>query len=201
MPNVPPQALQYQHPSGERHIKSVDATTGNATMVDCPGQENEVRVLPPTLPPSPAPNFLARPRADGVDRACRTARTGTRSSTCRSRTTSGRTLRASRSAARRAPRLRREPRQWHGMVTPRACATLGGRRDDNSMASDCAISMGWVIYLGGIGRASGRRFWGRRRICACVYSDYHLPKSNVGMGTLGLDSRRSGVMGGQSTVH
>ena len=45
VPNVPPHALQFQHPSGELHIKSVDNSTGDATMEDCPGQENEVRAF------------------------------------------------------------------------------------------------------------------------------------------------------------
>ena len=44
VPNVPPHALEFQHPAGELHIKSVDAATTNATMLDCPGQENDVRI-------------------------------------------------------------------------------------------------------------------------------------------------------------
>ena len=42
VPNVPPHALSFQHPSGELHIKTVSDSTGNATMLDCPGQENDV---------------------------------------------------------------------------------------------------------------------------------------------------------------
>ncbi|KAI0941021.1 hypothetical protein AcV7_003241 [Taiwanofungus camphoratus] len=41
VPRVPPQFLSYQHPSGEAHITAVDSSTGDATMVQCPGQENE----------------------------------------------------------------------------------------------------------------------------------------------------------------
>ncbi|OJT14911.1 hypothetical protein TRAPUB_8534 [Trametes pubescens] len=41
VPNVPPHALDFEHPSGEVHITSVDDTTGNATMVACSGQENQ----------------------------------------------------------------------------------------------------------------------------------------------------------------
>ena len=44
VPNVPPHFLDFQHPSGELHIKSVDAATTNATILDCPGQENDVRI-------------------------------------------------------------------------------------------------------------------------------------------------------------
>lgn len=41
VPSVPPRFLDYVHPSGEIHIKSVD-TSGDATdIVACPGQENE----------------------------------------------------------------------------------------------------------------------------------------------------------------
>lgn len=42
VPNVPPHVLDFQHPAGELHITSVDATSGAATMVDCPGSENQV---------------------------------------------------------------------------------------------------------------------------------------------------------------
>ncbi|EIW63608.1 alpha/beta-hydrolase [Trametes versicolor FP-101664 SS1] len=45
VPNVPPHALDFEHPSGEVHITSVDDTTGNATMVACSGQENQVSTL------------------------------------------------------------------------------------------------------------------------------------------------------------
>lgn len=41
MPTVPPQFLSFVHPAGEAHITTVSASTGNATMVQCPGQENE----------------------------------------------------------------------------------------------------------------------------------------------------------------
>jgi len=41
VPTVPPEFLSYQHPAGEAHITSVDSSTGNATMVQCPGQEND----------------------------------------------------------------------------------------------------------------------------------------------------------------
>ena len=42
VPNVPPHFLDFQHPSGELHIQSVDDASGQATMVACPGQENQV---------------------------------------------------------------------------------------------------------------------------------------------------------------
>lgn len=45
VPNVPPHALEFEHPSGEVHITAVDDTTGNATMVACSGQENQVSAL------------------------------------------------------------------------------------------------------------------------------------------------------------
>ncbi|CDO69232.1 hypothetical protein BN946_scf185042.g134 [Trametes cinnabarina] len=41
VPAVPPHALDFQHPQGEIHITAVDKNTGNATMVACPGQENQ----------------------------------------------------------------------------------------------------------------------------------------------------------------
>lgn len=41
VPTVPPQFLSFVHPAGEAHITTVSASTGNATMVQCPGQENE----------------------------------------------------------------------------------------------------------------------------------------------------------------
>ncbi|KAI0746036.1 alpha/beta-hydrolase [Earliella scabrosa] len=41
VPNVPPHFLDFQHPSGELHIQSVDDASGQATMVACPGQENQ----------------------------------------------------------------------------------------------------------------------------------------------------------------
>ncbi|KIM90144.1 hypothetical protein PILCRDRAFT_811875 [Piloderma croceum F 1598] len=42
VPTVPPRFLKFQHSQGEIHIKSVDASTGNATsVVSCPGQEND----------------------------------------------------------------------------------------------------------------------------------------------------------------
>ena len=43
MPDVPPRLLSFQHPEGELHIASVDSSGNNATMVACPGQENDVR--------------------------------------------------------------------------------------------------------------------------------------------------------------
>ncbi|OSD07114.1 alpha/beta-hydrolase [Trametes coccinea BRFM310] len=45
VPTVPPHALEFEHPQGEIHITSVDAKTGNATMVACPGQENQLSQL------------------------------------------------------------------------------------------------------------------------------------------------------------
>ena len=42
VPNVPPHFLDFQHPPGELHIDSVDDSTGDAQIVTCPGQENEV---------------------------------------------------------------------------------------------------------------------------------------------------------------
>ncbi|KAI0630116.1 alpha/beta-hydrolase [Trametes polyzona] len=41
VPNVPPHSLEFEHPSGEVHITAVDSKSGDATMVDCPGQENQ----------------------------------------------------------------------------------------------------------------------------------------------------------------
>ncbi|KAH9951043.1 alpha/beta-hydrolase [Amylocystis lapponica] len=41
VPRVPPQDLNFQHPSGEAHITAVDSGSGDATMLQCPGQENE----------------------------------------------------------------------------------------------------------------------------------------------------------------
>ena len=41
VPQVPPQILDFQHPSNEVHITAVDATGKVATASRCPGQENE----------------------------------------------------------------------------------------------------------------------------------------------------------------
>ncbi|KAI0355721.1 alpha/beta-hydrolase [Trametes cingulata] len=41
VPTVPPHALNFEHPSGEIHITAVNNGTGDATMVACPGQENQ----------------------------------------------------------------------------------------------------------------------------------------------------------------
>lgn len=41
VPLVPPEFIGYVHPSGEVHIVSTDAASGNATeTVACPGREN-----------------------------------------------------------------------------------------------------------------------------------------------------------------
>ncbi|KAI0642876.1 alpha/beta-hydrolase [Trametes meyenii] len=40
VPRVPPQFLEFQHPSNEIHITSVDASGKIATALRCPGQEN-----------------------------------------------------------------------------------------------------------------------------------------------------------------
>ncbi|OSD03904.1 alpha/beta-hydrolase [Trametes coccinea BRFM310] len=40
VPRVPPQSLQFQHPSNEIHITSVDSAGNIATAESCPGQEN-----------------------------------------------------------------------------------------------------------------------------------------------------------------
>ncbi|KAI0769615.1 alpha/beta-hydrolase [Trametes elegans] len=40
VPLVPPQELQFQHPSNEVHITAVDPTGDIATAKSCPGQEN-----------------------------------------------------------------------------------------------------------------------------------------------------------------
>ena len=44
VPNVPPHFLDFEHPGGELHITAVDNSTGQATMVNCPGSENQVSV-------------------------------------------------------------------------------------------------------------------------------------------------------------
>ncbi|KAH0583182.1 hypothetical protein H2248_011065 [Termitomyces sp. 'cryptogamus'] len=41
VPLVPPQLIGYQHPSGEVHIRAVDANGDATDVVACPGQENE----------------------------------------------------------------------------------------------------------------------------------------------------------------
>ncbi|KAI0334990.1 alpha/beta-hydrolase [Cubamyces sp. BRFM 1775] len=41
VPTVPPHALSFEQPQGEIHITAVDDSTGDATMVACPGQENQ----------------------------------------------------------------------------------------------------------------------------------------------------------------
>lgn len=41
VPDVPPHALAFEHPEGELHITKVDGSTGAATMVACPGSEND----------------------------------------------------------------------------------------------------------------------------------------------------------------
>ncbi|KAI0782829.1 alpha/beta-hydrolase [Abortiporus biennis] len=41
VPDVPPQLLSYQHPSGEIHITSVSIDGNTATLQACPGQENK----------------------------------------------------------------------------------------------------------------------------------------------------------------
>ncbi|CAL1713892.1 unnamed protein product [Somion occarium] len=42
VPIVPPRFLSYQHASGEVHITAVDDKSGEATILECPGQENEL---------------------------------------------------------------------------------------------------------------------------------------------------------------
>ncbi|KAI0356282.1 alpha/beta-hydrolase [Trametes cingulata] len=42
VPRVPPQALEFQHPSNEIHITAVDASGKIATAARCPGQENSL---------------------------------------------------------------------------------------------------------------------------------------------------------------
>ena len=44
VPIVPPEAFGYSQVSGELHITSVDSASGAATMISCPGQENDVRI-------------------------------------------------------------------------------------------------------------------------------------------------------------
>ena len=44
VPQLPPHVLSYQHPEGEVHVESVNSA-GVATMVACPGQENEVKYI------------------------------------------------------------------------------------------------------------------------------------------------------------
>ena len=41
VPLVPPQFINFQHPSNEIHISAVDASGETATAAECPGQENE----------------------------------------------------------------------------------------------------------------------------------------------------------------
>jgi len=41
VPTVPPQFLDFQHPSGEAHITAVESSSGQASIEACPGQENE----------------------------------------------------------------------------------------------------------------------------------------------------------------
>lgn len=89
---VPPQFLSFEHPQGEAHITAVDATSGTATIEQCPGQENDVS----NSPPSSASSSLTRyPRS--------IARRATRSWMYLSLTISALTSTASPSAARRAP--------------------------------------------------------------------------------------------------
>ncbi|PCH36507.1 alpha/beta-hydrolase [Wolfiporia cocos MD-104 SS10] len=45
VPRVPPRALSFVQPVGEAHITAVNNSTGDATMEECPGQENEVRAF------------------------------------------------------------------------------------------------------------------------------------------------------------
>ncbi|KAH9942498.1 alpha/beta-hydrolase [Epithele typhae] len=58
VPNVPPHALAFQHPSGELHITAVDAASGDATVVECPGQENENCSAGNSLLDTSIPNHL-----------------------------------------------------------------------------------------------------------------------------------------------
>nr|VWO96219.1 Acetylornithine/succinyldiaminopimelate aminotransferase (ACOAT) (DapATase) (Succinyldiaminopimelate transferase) (EC (EC [Ganoderma boninense] len=41
VPTVPPHFLDFEHPEGELHITQVNNSTGAATMVACPGSENQ----------------------------------------------------------------------------------------------------------------------------------------------------------------
>jgi len=41
IPIVPPHILNFQQPSGEVHINSVNSGSGSVAMVSCPGQEND----------------------------------------------------------------------------------------------------------------------------------------------------------------
>ena len=97
VPNVPPHILDFEHPEGELHITNVDGSTGDATMVACPGSENTVSgSFCPVC--RDAFGFL---RCGGTCLS-RTARLATRPWTPRSRTTWARTSTAFRSAPRRA---------------------------------------------------------------------------------------------------
>ena len=49
VPNVPPHFLDFEHPAGELHITKVNNSTGSATMVACPGSENDVSSFCPAI--------------------------------------------------------------------------------------------------------------------------------------------------------
>ncbi|KAI0762112.1 alpha/beta-hydrolase [Trametes elegans] len=58
VPNVPPHEFDFEHPQGEIHITSVDDKTGNATMLGCPGQENQNCAAGKSLLDLSIPNHL-----------------------------------------------------------------------------------------------------------------------------------------------
>ncbi|KAI0645946.1 alpha/beta-hydrolase [Trametes meyenii] len=72
VPNVPPHALSFEHPSGEIHITAVDDKSGDATMVACPGQENQNCAAGNSLLDVSIPNHLGPYLADISfgDKAC-----------------------------------------------------------------------------------------------------------------------------------
>ncbi|KAM5540298.1 hypothetical protein V8D89_006117 [Ganoderma adspersum] len=74
VPNVPPHFLDFEHPAGELHITKVNNSTGSATMVACPGSENEKCAAGNSALDTSIPNHLG-PYFNGIsfgDKACRT---------------------------------------------------------------------------------------------------------------------------------
>ncbi|EJF65550.1 alpha/beta-hydrolase [Dichomitus squalens LYAD-421 SS1] len=72
VPNVPPHFLDFEHPGGELHITAVDNSTGQATMVNCPGSENQECAAGNSLLDTSIPNHLG-PYYNGIsfgDKAC-----------------------------------------------------------------------------------------------------------------------------------
>lgn len=41
VPHLPPEFVGFAHPAGEVHVDTVDEKSGQATVLACPGRDNE----------------------------------------------------------------------------------------------------------------------------------------------------------------